>query len=93
MPDTNYDLLFFLNKNVTPKIKGLDRIVSLKPLKNIHEFNLNSSDVKETDLWVVEVYSKNMDECESFKILDILPKYISAFGENCDLVHVRTISP
>jgi len=41
--------------------------------------------------WEVEIESQGFDECDSFKLLEILPKYLKLYGENCDCVTVKSV--
>lgn len=96
MSKEKYDLVCFLNKFVTPQIDGLEKIISAKvesdnfELRSLYSTSLNYYDKK---YWIVEVHTNGLDECNSFKILNLLEKYIPFYGEICDNVTVRTISP
>lgn len=84
MLDEKINLIKFLNKFVKPQIEGLDEIVDAYEFKEIPDFYGHP--------WTVEVETIGLDECNSFKLILELQKYISVYGANCDVVSVKCLS-
>jgi hypothetical protein len=82
-------LIKFLNLFLKSEIAIPFEVTSVHEKIDQSDYN---SELKK-HFWEVEITSEGFDECDSFKLLEILPKYLKLYGENCDCVTVKSIRP